>query len=75
MFPSFQSILIGTATRRLEDSGCDTGLFTRPACFSGRPGRALEKLVGEIAIDAWLLFHAPPRVHRWFAKNRIPVGR
>lgn len=71
-FPSFQRTLVDAARQRLERNGFRVETLARPTCYSQRPGRALERLVNENSVDAWMLFHAPPRAHRWFAKNRIP---
>lgn len=71
-YPSYLRTIIESARRQLERNGYRVDTFIRPACFSGRPAKALGKLVTESEIDAWVLYDSPPRMHRWFEKNRVP---
>ncbi|MCF7838655.1 MAG: substrate-binding domain-containing protein [Candidatus Marinimicrobia bacterium] len=45
---------------------------TRPACFSGRPARALERLLADRPADLWILHLSNEPMQQWFAARRIP---
>lgn len=47
-------------------------LVVEPSCYSGRPGKALEKLVRKVPAAAWLLMGSSAPMQHWFLESSIP---
>ncbi|EDY17436.1 regulatory protein GntR HTH [Chthoniobacter flavus Ellin428] len=56
---------------RLTEAGYAVHFHVNPACYSTRPARALEKLVGGNPSSAWLLMGTLDPVHRWFVQSGV----
>lgn len=45
---------------------------TQPACFSGKPDGALERLIAIHPAQLWILHRSNPAMQAWFARKTIP---
>lgn len=57
---------------KLTKAGFVVEFHSKRACFSSRPAKALEKLVGEHPSAAWLLLGSKEPLQRWFVRQSLP---
>ena len=56
----------------LQEMGATFSVITRQACFSGRPERALARLVADCPADLWIVHLSTRAMQRWFANQGHP---
>lgn len=70
--PPFMVCWVDKLRERLGATGQTMELIVHKKAFSGRPERALAKLVASSPPAAWILFLTNPVMQTWFAAQRIP---
>jgi LacI family transcriptional regulator len=56
----------------LAEAGYHLEVHEHPACYSGRPERALEALVSRLNPAGWVLSQSTARMQRWFSGRAAP---
>jgi len=52
--------------------GMEFHVETAPACFSHRPAKALQRLVGTRPANLWVLYRTTHAIQRWFQEQSLP---
>lgn len=65
-------LLVDELREKLAQAGFHLEVHVSPACFSGRPGRALEALTHRSPAAVWLLLGALKAPQDWFRQQGLP---
>jgi DNA-binding LacI/PurR family transcriptional regulator len=65
------ALVIDALRDRLSRADCLVEFHVNQGCFSAHPARALEKLVQQHPVTAWLLFGSREPMQRWFIRRRL----
>lgn len=69
---SFTIFWIDGLREHLATEGYHLEVHEHPACYSGRPDRALESLASRLNPAAWVLSQSTARMQRWFSQRMVP---